>query len=100
MQISPPLGVLGVVAAGLIATAWLAPARHIALVSVDVPVTTYERLAAQTKGRTDQDGMPMTVARLIEQISKNVPQYETDHIRTARERSNCGTGTSLRGPSE
>lgn len=73
MIISPPLAVITIVAAGLAATAWLAPPNRSAQITVAIPLSIYEQLALRTKGRTGPDGKPLTVAKIIEEFAGDFP---------------------------
>lgn len=69
MYISPPIGVLAILAVGLASTAWLAPPqRQVTQVTVMLPAATHQKLALWARDRADPDGRPLTVVQVIEEL--------------------------------
>jgi hypothetical protein len=69
MYISPPIGVLAILAVGLAGAAWLAPPqREVAQVTVMLPAATHQQLALWARDRADPDGRPLTVVQVIEEF--------------------------------
>jgi hypothetical protein len=81
MYISPPIGVLAILAVGLAGAAWLAPPqREVAQVSVMLPTATHQKLALWARHRADPDGRPLTVVQVIEEL---VNKWENNTKATA-----------------
>jgi hypothetical protein len=69
MYISPPIGVLAILAVGLAGAAWLAPPqREVAQVTVMLPAATHQQLALWARDRADPDGRPLTAVQVIEEL--------------------------------
>jgi len=71
MYISPPIGVLAILAVGLASTAWIPPQpREIAQATVVLPAATYEKFALWGNEHIGADGQPLTVVQVIKEFVK------------------------------
>ena len=72
MYISPPIAVLGIMAAMVAGTVWLAPPpREVAQTTVMLPTATYQKLTLWGKEHAGEDGRPLTVVEVIEELAGN-----------------------------
>ena len=69
MYISPPIAVLAILAAGLASGAWLDPPREAMSVTITLPEATYQKLSLWGKERSGEDGQPLSVAQVIEELA-------------------------------
>lgn len=74
MYISPPIAVLAILAAGLASTAGLEPPREVTPVTVMLPATTYQKLSLWGKERIGEDGQPLTVVQVIEELAMQMAE--------------------------
>jgi hypothetical protein len=73
MKISPPIGVLAILAVGLASAAWLAPLpRENNQTSVMLSSATYQKLTLWGKAHADASGRPQTVAQAIETLANSL----------------------------
>ena len=70
MRVSPPIAILGIMAALVAGAVWLAPPqREAAEVKVMLPAATYQKLTLRAKEHTGTDGQPLTVVQVIEELA-------------------------------
>ena len=73
MKISPPIGVLAILAVGLASAAWLAPLpREKNQTSVTLSSATYQKLTLWGKEHAGTDGRSLTVAQVIEKLTNSL----------------------------
>jgi hypothetical protein len=73
MKISPPIGVLAILAVGLAGAAWLAPLpREKTQAGVTLSSATYQKLSLWGKEHADAGGRPQTVAQVIETLANSL----------------------------
>ena len=70
MYISPPIAVLAIASLGLAATAWLAPPREPARMTVSLPASTYQALALWGHEQGALDGSALSVEQAINKLSR------------------------------
>ena len=73
MKMSPPIGVIIILAVGIASTAWLAPlSREKTQTNVALSNATYQTLALWGNANAGIDGRPQTVAQVIELLMNNL----------------------------
>lgn len=73
MKISPPIGVMVILAVGIASTAWLAPLpREKTQTRVALSNATYQKLSLWGKANAGTDGRSQTVAQVIEVLTDNL----------------------------
>ena len=73
MKISPPIGVLAILAVGLASAAWLAPLpREKTHTSVALTNDTFQKLSLWGNEHADASGRPQTVAQVIETLANSL----------------------------
>jgi hypothetical protein len=73
MKMSPPIGVMIILAVGIASTAWLAPlSREKTQTNVALSNATYQKLSLWGKANAGTDGRAQTVAQVIEVLTNNL----------------------------
>lgn len=73
MKISPPIGVMVILAVGITSAVWLGPLpRDKAQTSVALSSATYQKLSLWGKANAGTDGRSQTVAQVIDVLSNSL----------------------------
>ena len=71
MRVSPPIAVVVIMSTLVAGTAWLKPPqRENSRVEVMLPTTTYHALALLGMEQAGDDGRPLTVVQVIEELAR------------------------------